>query len=257
MNFNSFQPIFISVVFFLLASHSITAQETYESLEQQLQTENDSLQNRFFALRLGFSHMPNRLSEASVSSDVPFLPPVDADVSSVNLSNGLNLGMHYFLDEHWYTGMDIAYFFSSNQQGRRNDNMALIALTGGYQFPLMAWSKDYLLSVEAGFGARIIDRPLTGIDGYRITLTRMDYVFTPTVRYEINIFKEKLYAFAQARYYHQLGTQNSRSGLRYERRREDIIDLINLNDFDVIASPGARLDIGNTVEFSVGLRINL
>lgn len=257
MNSNFFQPTFIFALFFFLVSHSGNAQGAYESLEQQLQTENDSLSKRNFAIRLGFSHMPNRLSEASISSEVPFLPAVDADVPSVNLSNGFNLGMHFLLDEHWYTGMDISYFFSSSQQGRRNDNMAFIGFTGGYQFPLMAWSKDYLLSVEAGFGARIIDRPLTGVGGYRIALTRLDYVFTPAVRYEINIFKEKLYAFAQARYYYQFGSQNSRSGLRYELRREDIVDFVNLNNPDVIASPGARLDIGNTIEFSVGIRINL
>lgn len=248
--------LLFTLISFLWNDQAYT-QTTYEDLEIEQSSVNDSLHHTKFIYRLGFSHMPTRFSEASIVSDIPFLPYVEADLPSVNVSNGLQFGMHFLMTENWFAGFDFSYLFSSRQEGRRRDNIGIIGLTGGYMFPLQNWNKNHLLSIEGGFGVQVIDRPVSRTGGYRVTLTRMDYLFSPGVRYEFNIFKEKVYLFSQLRYHHQLGRLGSRSGLKFERSREDYVEIFPLNDPDLIVSPATRLDTKSNIEFSIGVRINL
>lgn len=248
------------IVFFILsffATNESFSQVTYADIEPEEFKQNIGIHKRNTIIRFGFAHMPTRFSEASIVSDIPFVPFIEADLPSVTVSNGIHVGIHHLLTENWYAGFDFSYLFSSRQESRRRDNIGYIGVTGGYQLNLQNWNKNHLLSVEAGIGAQFIDRPITGVGGYKVSLTRMNYVFSPGMRYEINVFKEKLYLFTQAKYFHQLTRSGSRSGLEFERRREDFIDLFPLNDPAIIASPGTRLEIGNAIEFSVGIRINL
>lgn len=250
-------PLLITLLVSFLLPNEVFSQVTYADIEESDQVkQNDSIQKRGTLLRLGFSHMPTQLSEASIVADIPGLPFIDADLPSSNVSNGIQFGMQYLLTENWFAGLDITYIFSSKQENSKRNTIGYVGLVGGYMMPIQHWNRDHLFSFDLGLGVQIVNRPIERIDGYRVSLTRMDYVISPGIRYEFNVFKEKVYLYTQIRYHHQFAEQGSRRGLKFERSREDFIEIISLNDPDIVASPGARIEIGNAIEYSFGVRVN-
>lgn len=245
------------ILFFYIFCFAISA-----NAQRFVGTEKDTLRNQTttnWSISLGYSSIPTRLGETTIFADVPNHPIIEENLPEVNLNSGFHLATLYHFTENWYSGISYSRNSANKPSNRGRDYVSSFGLNFGYQHALKKDTKDFFGVFELGIASYNIRRGLTGFSEYNsVRLQRESATFTPTIRFEANLYKEQVYLFVQAKYFLSF-YDNIRIRLNKDNpNEEDETDTssIRFDDPGVEVSESAKLDFQHPYEFVIGIRYN-
>lgn len=262
-NYKKLYQTFLFTAIFTLFCMCVSYAQTYADLEaRNQQLLEDSKKNKNWAknfgrgdLAIGYAHMPFRFGPTSVKSTLDGFPELNQDLPAVNLQSGFNLQVNLNLNGRSYLGIHLSFILSSKQESRKRDFAGFGLIAYGYRFPIQKGNENHFLSLEGGFGYSNWERPFTNVERYRMNLSRANLILAPSISYDINIHKQKIFLFLKYRFIYDLVNIGSQSGLGYQNKDSSRgVNTVRLNNNNIVSDDNAALNLGNLSEFSIGFR---
>ena len=255
--------ICLFTVLFALSYSSVFYAQTYADLEaRNQQLLEDSKKNKSWGknfgrgdLAIGYAHMPFRFGPTSVKSTLDGLPELNQNLPEVDLQSGFNLQVNLNLNGRSYLGIHFSFILSSKQESRKRDFAGFALIAYGYRFPIQKDNENHFFSLEGGFGYSNWERPFTNVERFRMNLNRANLILAPSVSYDINIHKQKIFLFLKYRFIYDLVNIGSESGLGYQNKDSSGgVNTVRLDNNNIVSDDNATLNLGNLSEFSIGFR---